>query len=271
MSLGVVVKGTEGLALAADSRVTLQGQQKLPNREPQPFTVNYDNANKVITFSDDQHSFVSAITFGEALIGQRTAHSFVPEIEIDLPDQRMDTAEYARHLSEFYTTQWSKRMPPEEEYEGAGMNFVVVGYDDGEPYGRIFGFNVPGDPEPTEQNKSEFGITYGGEAQVVNRLVKGMDPQLVPLLSKKSEMDPAEIWKEVDQQGLPYSFPYEVLPLQDCLDLAILLVRTTIDFQGLAIGTRGVGGKIEAATVTRTDGVSFVQRKQIKGEQRHND
>lgn len=271
MSLGIVVKGTEGLALAADSRVTLQGEQRLPSGETQTFTINYDNANKVITFSDEQHAYVGAITFGEALIGQRTAHSFVPELELDLPDQRMDTVDYAEHLSKFYLQQWKRRMPAEDEYEGGGMNFVIFGYDEGEAYGRIFGFNIPGDPEPREQNEDEFGITYGGEAQIVNRLVKGMDPQLIPILSQKSEMDPSEIWQEVEKQGLPYSFPYEVLPLQDCLDLAILLVRTTIDFQGLAIGTRGVGGKIEAATVTRTGGVNFIQRKQIRGEQRHYD
>lgn len=162
-------------------------------------------------------------------------------------------------------------MPNEDEYKGSGMNFVVVGYDEGEPYGRIFTFKIPGDPEPSEQNEGEFGITYGGEAQIVNRLVKGMDPQLVHILSRESEKEAAKIWQQVEQQGLQYSFPYEVLPLQDCLDLAILLVRTTIDFQSLAVGTRGVGGKIEAATVTRTDGINFVQRKEIRGEQRHHD
>ena len=271
MSLGIVVKGTEGLALAADSRVTLQGEQKLPDGDTKPFTINYDNANKVITFSEDEHAYVGAITFGEALIGQRTAHSFVPEIEIDLPEERMKTAEYADRLSSFYLTQWKNRMPNEGDYKGNGMNFVVVGYDEGEPYGRIFTFNIPRDPEPSEQNEDEFGITYGGEAQIVNRLVKGMDPQLVHLLSQGFDKEPAKIWQQVEQQGLQYSFPYEVLPLQDCLDLAILLVRTTIDFQSLAVGTRGVGGKIEAGTVTRTGGVNFVQRKEIRGEQRHHD
>lgn len=271
MSLGIVVKGTEGLVLAADSRVTLQAEQQLPTGERRPFTVNYDNSKKIITFSDDQHSHVGAITFGEALLGQRTAHSFVPEIEIDLPEDRLSTREYADQLNRFYTQEWEERMPPPEDYEGPGMNFVVGGYDQEEPYGKVFSFNIPQNPDPVEQSEGEFGITYGGEAQIVNRLVKGMDPVLSNAISENSNLSRSDVLRVVEQQGLTYSFPYEVLPLQDCLDLAILMVRTTIDFQNLAVGIRGVGGKIEAATITRTDGVKFVQRKQLQGEQRHND
>lgn len=268
MSLGIVVKGTEGLVLAADSRVTVRGERSLPQGEPQTVTVNYDNAKKVISFSDEEHSHVAAITFGEALIGQRTPHSFVPELEEnELGEERLDTAGYARQLSEFYADEWRDRMPADQEYEGPGMSFVVAGYDDGEAYGRVFSFNIPQAPDPQEQSEDEFGITYGGEAQIVNRLVKGMDPQLVPAISAKSNLKPTEIWKTVEQHGLTYTFPYEVLPLQDCVDLAILMVRTTIDVQGLALGVRGVGGKIEAATITRKEGVNFIQRKQLHGEQ----
>jgi len=34
----------------------------------------------------------------------------------------------------------------------------------------------------------------------------------------------------------------------------------------LAIGIRGVGGPIDVAIVTRTDGLQYVQRKLIRGE-----
>ena len=78
----------------------------------------------------------------------------------------MKTAEYAADLSSFYLTQWRDRMPDEDDYQGNGMNFVVVGYDEGEPYGRIFTFNIPHNPESSEQNEGEFGITYGGEARL---------------------------------------------------------------------------------------------------------
>jgi hypothetical protein len=266
MSLGIVVKGTEGVVLAADSRVTVQAEQQLPGGRRRPFAVNYDNAKKIITFSDDNHSHVGAITFGDALIGRRTAHSFVPELEISLPDERLDTSEYAEHLGNFYLEQWNERMPPADEHQGSGMTFFVAGYDEGEAYGRVFSFNIPYHTEPEEQSIDEFGISYGGEAQIVNRLVKGVDPQIVSAVNRHSSLDVNDIRHIVEQEGLTYSFPYEILPLQDCIDLAILMVRTTIDVQQLAIGVRGVGGKIEAATITRTEGLNFIQRKMLTGE-----
>ena len=65
---------------------------------------------------------------------------------------------------------------------------------------------------------------------------------------------------------LENTIPYDLLPLQDCVDLAIFLIRTTITAQNLAIGVRGVGGVIEVATVTRAGGLKSIQRKEIHGE-----
>jgi len=56
------------------------------------------------------------------------------------------------------------------------------------------------------------------------------------------------------------------LPLQDSIDLAIFLVRATITLQKWQIGIRGVGGAIDVATITQTDGFRSVQQKQIRGE-----
>ena len=60
--------------------------------------------------------------------------------------------------------------------------------------------------------------------------------------------------------------PLGVMPLQDCVDAAILFLRTTIDAQRLTVGVRGCGGAIEVATLTRIAGFRFVQRKTIQGE-----
>lgn len=60
--------------------------------------------------------------------------------------------------------------------------------------------------------------------------------------------------------------PYQFLPLQDCVDLSIFLVRTTIELQKWMIDIRGVGGVIDVATITRTEGFKYVQRKEIKGD-----
>jgi hypothetical protein len=60
--------------------------------------------------------------------------------------------------------------------------------------------------------------------------------------------------------------PYQFLPLQDCVDLAIFLIKTTATLQGWTTGARGVGSAVDVATITRTDGFRTVQEKRIVGD-----
>ena len=101
MSLGIVVKGPEGLVLAADSRVTLESRQ-----QGQPaITVNFDNATKLLSFGEpnlnNTHRYVGVVTYGQAAIGLRTANSFVPEFEEGLPKERLKIDDFAKVLIDF--------------------------------------------------------------------------------------------------------------------------------------------------------------------------
>ena len=44
------------------------------------------------------------------------------------------------------------------------------------------------------------------------------------------------------------------------------MVRTTIAIQTFLVGIRGVGGSIDVATITRTDGLKPIQLKKVIGE-----
>ena len=112
-------------------------------------------------------------------------------------------------------------------------------------------------------------MTWGGQLQIVTRLIYGYDPGLTEIMRQKLNLDGSQLaqaFAEICPQ-LEFTITYQVLPLQDCIDLATFMVRTTIIAQGLAISIRGVGGPIEVATITRTQGFEYVQRKMIHGEQ----
>ena len=273
MSLGVVIKGPEGVVLAADSRVTLEAQQAGGKRLP----VNFDNATKLLSFSRpfDQvgpHNFVGAVTYGMAVIGLRTAHSYIPEFEQKVLGQhkkRLTVKEYAHELRKFYKERWEESVP--KDYTGPPMAFVVGGYDEDAAYGRVFLFQVPGESEPDEQQSGEtnFGMTWGGQLEIASRLVHGFDPQLTGIVGKELNIDDKEREKlgATLTKRLQYPIPYQVLPLQDCVDLALFLIRTTMVAQRLAIGVRGVGGPIDVAVVTRTEGLRYIQQKVVHGEE----
>ncbi len=262
MSLGVAIKGSEGVVLAADSRVTLTAERK--NAPPLP--VNFDNATKLLTF-EKPHNYIGAVTYGIAVIGLRTAHSFIPEFEVDIKEnERLTVADFSKELSVFFLKQWKKGMP--EDYSGPPMVFIVGGFDPKGAYGRVFIIDIPNNPEPVEKNPgdSNFGMSWGGQLQIASRMIHGYDPTLPLILKNELNLEDENLNKLLRKlkEQLEFSIPYQILPLQDCVDLATLLIRTTINAQNLAIGVRGVGGPIDVATITRTKGLQDIQRKSIK-------
>lgn len=264
MSLGICINAPEGIVFAAESRLTLQVDS--PEGK---IHVNYDNANKLMSFGG-KHRWVGAVTYGLAAIGLRTPHSFLPEFESSLPEERLSVQDFAKRLSEFYMSQWTEAMPA--DYSGPDMTFVVAGFDKDEAYGRTYLVELPRRPEPVEQGGlSEFGLVWGGQKEWVDRLLQGFDARAVEVAAKSLGLDDAQEQQLMQDlmQNLRMEIPVQVMPLQDCIDLAAFFVRTTIDAQRLTVGLRGCGGPVDIATITRRDGMKYVQRKEIVADGMH--
>jgi hypothetical protein len=275
MSLGIAFKGPEGIVLAADSRVTLNAQVQVPQGPALLLPATFDNATKLLKVKGQD--YVGAITYGTGAIGQqepRTAHSFIPEFEASLANsQRLSVQDFAQRLSDFFMARWADAGMPNPVPQGQDMIFLVGGYDEAAAYGRVFEIFVPSRPVPHETLPAgQFGATWGGQHQIVSRLINGFDlmaPQLardflhVPNAGAAGQPDPLDIELRTK---LSAKIPWQFLPLQDCVDLSIFLVRATIILQKWTVDIRGVGGAVDVATVTRTKGFEYVQQKQITGE-----
>ncbi len=82
MSLAIAVKVTEGIVLAADSRVTLHAAHAGQNVI---IPATYDNTTKL--FRVNKQDFVGVVTHGLGALGPvtpRMAHSYLPEFEEEL-------------------------------------------------------------------------------------------------------------------------------------------------------------------------------------------
>jgi hypothetical protein len=272
MSLAIAIKGPEGIVLAADSRVTLEGRRK----DGQALPVNFDNATKLLAFP--KHPYVGAVTYGQAVIGLRTAHSLIPEFDLFLRNeiqgehQRLTVEEFSKKLSKFFLKHW-REIVTQETGGGPDMVFIVGGYNEDDPYGKIYLVGIPSSPEPKEQNPGPrvFGMTWGGQLSIVNRIIQGCDPALLNVVKESAKLndDQFKALQERVRQDFQFPIPYQMLPLQDCIDLAICLIRSTIIFQDLAVLQRGVGGPIDVAVITRPGRLQFVQKKEIRGEAVH--
>lgn len=288
LSIGIIIKGPEGLVLAAESRITIEAQ--IGNIQ---VPVSFDNARKVLRFSEP-NSFVGAVTYGLGGIGLRSAYSYIPEFESTLTSgQRLSVQEFAQRLSDFFMQQWQATFPspatpntpatPDSPNTPAPaapaaptprippMIFVVGGFNDGEPYGRVYQFAIPVAPTPVEQHPSSpnpmFGITWGGQREIVDRLITGYDARALQIATRCLNLTPQQI-AQLKQAFTPLQMqiPIQLLPLQDCVDLSLFFVRTTIEAQRLTVGIRGCGGNIDIAIITRQKGFEWVQQKRLHGE-----
>jgi hypothetical protein len=278
MSLGIAFKGAEGIVLAADSRVTLHNVIDIPGAAPGTvqkalIPATFDNATKLLSIKSQTH--IGAVTFGTGAIGTtapRTAASYLPEFEDELAKAkkgRLSVEEFAKKLGDFFMAQWIAAKMPNPPPPGNEMFFLVGGYDEGAAHGRVFHVIVPTFPKPVEDFPGIFGATWGGQRQFVDRLM-GFDPDISKhvyeiLQIPAAQQQPDKFNVELKNK-LALPIPWQFLPLQDCIDLCIFLIRTTIQLQRLLVVLRGVGGAIDIATITRTDGFKTVQIKELKGD-----
>lgn len=269
MSLGIIIKSPEGIVLAAESRVTLTSTIATP-AGTQIITNNFDNALKVIRFNKP-NNFIGAINYGQAAIGNyRTIQSFIPEFESRLNDKfyeiRLTVLQVAQELSDFFIEQWNAVMPT--NYKGPSIIFNVAGFDLNEAYGKVFSFEIPRLPVPVEQSPNvngqhQFGITWGGQREIVDRIILGYDLRVQQILLEAG-IDAQKI-SDIQQrlQSLNLQIPIQFMPLQDCVNLAHLFIRTTIDAQELTVGIRGCGGAIDIARITKNEAFEFIKEKHL--------
>jgi len=189
MSLGIVINGPEGIVLAAESRITLgatMGSQQIP--------VSFDNATKLLSFSEP-NTTVGVVTYGLAVIGQqnpRTAASFVPEFEASLPPERLRVTDFAERLSDFFMRQWQSNMP--SAYKGPDMTFVVAGFDRDDVYGQVHLVEIPSSAKPVQRSGvGDFGITFGGQHEIMSRILQGFDIRLPDALRKALNLQPTQV------------------------------------------------------------------------------
>jgi hypothetical protein len=263
MTLAVVVKGPEGLVLAVDSRLTLTA---IPS-EGQPVVSYFDNATKLTRIDGQSH--VGVVTYGLGAIGTgqpRSVLGYISEFEAGLAaegSERLKVIDIARKLGEFYAEQWQKAATPADS---PPISFFVAGFDQDDPYGRIYGVTVPSALEPEPYCADYFGARWSGEYELVNRLMSGYDPLAATIVKDRLKLQDkhvAGLEKEWAQK-LNLPIPYQFFALQDCVDFATFLVAMTAAVQAWTIvGNHGVGGAVDVATITRTKGFEVVKQKQL--------
>jgi hypothetical protein len=268
MTLAVTVVCQDGVVVAADSRTTLANHRML--------RVGSDFTHKVF-----ESGGVAVATYGEAFVADRSIASHMAEFAVIETGNCQHPGPTAGKLAEFFGDRYDEHLagatgdddaPPPGV---AALGFLVSGYDDG-GVGEAWEVTLPDrSVEPIATTANGGGAAWRGQSDVVTRIVRGSDLELLERL--------AAVHKRTDQlhalepllEACSYRIPFDSMNLQDGIDFAVLCIRTTIDVQRLTLGPvatapefswPGVGGPIEIATVTPRRGFGWVQRTSVQGE-----
>jgi hypothetical protein len=266
MTLAVTVVCQDGVVVAADSRTTLANHRML--------RVGSDFTHKVF-----ESGGVAVATYGEAFMADRSIASHMAEFAVVESGNCDHPGPTARRLAEFFGARYDAQLADEPDDAPppgvAALGFLVSGYDDA-GVGEAWEVTLPERAvDQIATTATGGGAAWRGQSDVVTRIVRGSDLDLLERLAAAHRLTDELRALEPLLDGCSYRIPFDSMNLQDGIDFAVLCIRTTIDVQRLTLGPAatapefswpGVGGPIEIATVTPRQGFGWVQRTSVQGE-----
>lgn len=268
MSICVSVKVAEGLVLAADSAVTLEGNINTPQGQASGIIQTFESANKVTRFKDYP---IGIMTWGMASIADRSILSLIMEFEygykVVKQNKKYMVIQIANELLKFIQSRYSKAFPSQEPNTKKPMlGMLIGGYSSEQFFADEYTIEIPlqqnwVDRRPNQPNGSpSFGADWFGQTDALTRLIKGYDPvSLNELVKRGVDANIVEKWTQDNLSELLLVF--NGMPLQDAIDFAEYAVQVVIGRWRFGPGAPLCGGEIDIAVITPR-GFQWAHRKQ---------
>jgi hypothetical protein len=261
------VKVAEGLVLAADSVVTLEGSIDTSQGQAMSVIQMFESANKVTRFKDYP---IGIMTWGLASIADRSIQSLIMEFEYGYKEMKQNkkytVKQIADGLLSFIKARYRKAFPNVPDGEGPILGMLIGGYSSGKFFADEYSIEIPFMQEweirrPNRPNGSPFfGADWFGQIDALLRLIKGYDPaSLDELVNRGVDKKIIEKWAQDGVGELPLVF--DGMPLQDAIDFAEYAVQVVIGRWRFGQGPPLCGGEIDIAVITPR-GFQWAQRKQ---------
>jgi hypothetical protein len=237
----------------------------------------YENANKIFNLYKGRP--LGCITFGSGSIGNASISTLLKDLRVKLTghDLGFDPDHYtikqvAEILANFLADECSK-VPDPAMRRSVNMGFLLGGYSSGEPLGESWLIEmvngVAGGPIELRK-KDDSGISWGGQGEILNRIVMGYSPSLFQVLAQTGRgtqggsMTADQLAKTLGPVlavSLQAPIVFAPMPIQDAIDLARFLVHSAVMFSRFTPGPQMVGGMVEIAAITKHEGFKWISRK----------
>ena len=260
MTICVSVKTRDGLVLGTDSMTQIQSSGA-PGAQPVVLK-SYQYARKL--FRINATLPIAVETWGIGNYGQRTIESLVLEFGRNCTASTVQ--DVANQFYAFVQPQYaalfpatpppptgSPSPPPAQPPPQLQSGFLIGGYSPGQPLAEEWEFVLPRDPQPRATRATGiFGAAWRGIEDHLTRLVHGFDRRIQQELANNGVGAP--VLAAVFAQGR-WAMPMilDGMPLQDGINFAEYLLRTTIGACEFTTGAPACGGPLQIAVI-RPDG-----------------
>jgi hypothetical protein len=214
----------------------------------------YSNARKLFQISTLP---IGVMSYGVGNIGPRSIQSFMREFGSSASSK--DVKGVTDSLLGFVKTAYDAHFDQTEQKPDLG--FYVAGYSIGKVFAEEWEFRLPVDDKPKAvRPETGFGASWRGIAIPFTRLYRGYDPRIESDLRGLGLLtDPIE--KALKRYESPIVF--DGMPVQDALNFAVYVVRTTIGMATYEVGPPSCGGPLQVATILPDAGFKWIHDPQI--------
>lgn len=253
MTICASVKVRDGLILGTDSMTQIWAEGPDGNRRA---VKTYCNARKLFRIGSLD---IGVMTYGIGNIGSRSIHGFLRDFSTDYAGPE-EVEHISRELYDFinkaYEEQFREGLKP-------GLGFFVAGYSPDQYFPEEWEFVLPRDDgiRPVRP-LDRFGASWRGTDIPFTRLYKGFDPRA------REKLKHLNVGDEAIEELQKYESPvvYDGMPVQDAIDFAIFILRTTIGLSTFEVGTPSCGGPLQIAAVLPERGFDWITKPQLRAE-----
>ena len=233
MTLIVSLRVPDGIVIAGDSLSTVKEEGRLS-------AVTFSHAQKIFPF----YRKYGVGIFGASLIANKSISIAMRLFEQDLKEQQASfngVTQIAQMIGNHFHNFLKEHLKTEDKSldtlqpDQFVCGFNVIGYDSTDP--KTVEVHVGKNVNCRVQQGS--GCTYSGSGEIVQAIWR--------LYKERSENQPL----------------YPLFSLQDAIDYAEFLIRTTIAHQQFSQKIPDVGGNIDVATVTLLGGFQWIRQKPL--------
>jgi len=278
MSIAVLIGVHDGLVLASDSASTLSDSSSTHSGTSGSSVVLnvYDNANKIFNIIKGQP--IGCIAFGSGSIGNASVATLIKDLRKKLSDTaeanrlRFNVKTYSmEQITDLLGAFLGEECKKLDDGEAAATNIGVLlgGYSAGKNLGESWSIEIKAgvlQPARKLRKSDEPAINWGGQDEVLQRMVIGFSPGLYDLLAQVTT--PTQSLQIIRQElgpiltaRLQAPMVFAPMPIQDAIDLARFLVHSAIMYTRFTPGPKTVGGPIEIATITKHEQFKWISRK----------